>query len=323
VGVSGAGAGAINTITTRVRTFIEEDATDEMAGIQASGITLHAEDTSTISAVIGAGSLAAGFGSTGVAVSIGIAGAYNTISNDVAAFIVNAGDGVGTTNGGAITIEAFDNATINSLTAAASLSAAFGSTGVAVSGAGAAAVNVISNTTRAYLSNSTLDSAGAITMEALDSSTINAIVATATASIAGGATGVGVSIGGAFAMNLIGSELQRAGVQAYVKNSIVEAAGPLTQTATAAETIKAAVLAGSVAIAAGGVGVGVSGTGVLAINMISADIKAFIENSDIDAGSVTLTADDTSRIMAFAGSASVAEAGSGSACPSAFPLPPT
>jgi hypothetical protein len=67
-------------------------------------------------------------------------------------------------------------------------------------------------------------------------------------------------------------------------------------------------MAGSMAIAAGGVGVGVSGTGVLAVNMISADVKAFIEGSTVTAGSVSLQADDTSVIMAFGGSASVAAA---------------
>ena len=82
--------------------------------------------------------------------------------------------------------------------------------------------------------------------------------------------GVGVSIGGAFATNLIGSESQRAGAQAYVQNSTITATGALAQTATGAQTVRAAVLAGSAAIAAGGVGVGVSGTGVVAVNMITA-----------------------------------------------------
>ena len=42
--------------------------------------------------------------------------------------------------------------------------------------------------------------------------------------------------------------------------------------------------------------------------MISTDIKAYIEDSTVEAGSVSLTADDTSQIMAFAGSASAAAA---------------
>ena len=304
VGVSGAGAGAVNTITTDVKAFIEGDGA---TGINAGSVALKAEDTSTISAVTGAASLAAAFGAVGVGVSIGVAGAYNEIGNDVAAYIYNADTGVKTTGGGAITVEAVEAATISSLTSAASLGVAIGAVGVAVSGAGAAATNVILNTTNAYLLDSTIDSADAVTLNASDTSTINAIVATTTAAIAGGAVGVGVSIGGAFATNLIGLEAERAGVQAYVGNSAIDAVGTLSVTATADETIKAAVLAGSVAIAPGAVGVGVSGTGVLAINAINADIKAFIENSDsIETGSVALTADDTSRIMADAGAASVA-----------------
>ena len=59
--------------------------------------------------------------------------------------------------------------------------------------------------------------------------------------------------------------------------------------------------------------------------MIAADIQAFIENSTVMAGSVSLTADDTSRIMAFAGSGSVAAAlaASGWRCPSGFRWPTT
>jgi hypothetical protein len=312
VSVAGAGAGAVNIITTYVKAFIEGDGTGAKS-ISAGSVTVRAEDTSRISAVTGAASLAAAFGGVGVAVSIGVAGAYNMISNDVAAYIYNAGDVAGgvvgvTTTGGDITVQAIEAATINSLTAAASLAVTIGGVGVSVSGAGAAASNVILTTTEAYVLDSNLDSDGGVTISASDTSTINAVVLASTAAIAGGGVGVGVSIGASFAGNFVGSELNYAGAKSYVRNSTITADGAFVQTATAAETIRSAVIAASVAIAPGGVGVGVSGTGVLAINMITADIKAYVDNSTITAGSVSVTADDTSQIMAFAGSASVAAA---------------
>jgi hypothetical protein len=176
-------------------------------------VAIRAEDTSSISAITGAASLAAGFGGVGVAVSIGVSFAFNEVANDIAAYLHHADTGVRTTEG-AITVQATEAAAINSVTFAASLGVAIGGVGVSVSGAGAAATNFIFNTTDAYVSNSVLDSAGGVTVDASDRSTINAVVAAQTASIAGGAVGVGVSIGGAFATNLIGSEFQRAGARA-------------------------------------------------------------------------------------------------------------
>ena len=299
VSVSGAGAGAVNIITTYVKAFIEGDGTGTKV-ISAGSATIHAEDRSRITALTGAASLAAAFGGVGVAVSIGVAGAYNQISNEVAAFIYNAGnvagDVVGVTTTGDITVQAIEAATINSLTAAASLAVAIGGVGVAVSGAGAAASNVILTTTEAYVVESVLSTtvSGNVTISASDTSTINAIVLASTAAIAGGGVGVGVSIGAAFAGNFIGSVLNYAGAKSYVTDSKITAVGAYTQTTTAEQTIRSAVLATSVAFAAGGVGVGVAGTGAVAINMITAEIKATVENSTIKAGSVSVTADDTS-----------------------------
>jgi hypothetical protein len=244
VSISGAGAGAVNIITIDVKAFIEGDipiGDGETAGIKASSVTISAQDTSRISAVTGAASLAAGFGGVGVAVSIGVAGAYNQISNEVAAYIADANDGVKTT-GGDITIQAIEAATINSLTAAASLAIAIGGVGVAISGAGAAATNVIMTTTEAYVLNSNLDSSGGVTISASDTSTINAIVLATTAAIAGGGVGVGVSIGASFAGNFIGSALNPAGAQSYVTDSEITAVGAFTQTTTADQTIRSAVL---------------------------------------------------------------------------------
>jgi len=312
VGVSAAGAGAvaINTITTDVKAFIEGDG---LTGIHAGSVSISAEDTSSITAITGAASLAAAFGGVGVAISIGIAGAYNEISNDVAAYIYNADNGVTTTTGG-VTIDAVEAATINALTAAASLGVGIGAVGVAVSGAGAGATNIILTRTNAYVANSSIVSAGDVTLDASDSATINATVATSSAALAGGAVGVGVSIGVSVAQNLIGYNLFGTRlpmqVRAYAINSSITAGDDLIQTATANETIRATVLAGSAAISAGAVGVSGSGAGAGVANKVAAEVKSFIENATgtgIDAGGdIVLTAHDTSTISATAGAASMA-----------------
>ncbi len=83
---------------------------------------------------------------------------------------------------------------------------------MAVSGAGAAAVNSILNRTNAYVEDSTITTTGTegdMTIAATDSSSIEATVGAVAASFAGGGTGVGVSIGAAFALNTIGFDLPR------------------------------------------------------------------------------------------------------------------
>ena len=212
--------------------------------------------------------------------------------------------------------------TINVISAAASLAAGFGgTTGVAISGAGAVAQNVVLTRTNAFVDSSKLSSAGDVTISAASDSLITSTVAAASLAIGGGGTtGVGVSIGIAVARNFIGwtpsGSEPRGEVQAYIRDSSVLAADDLTLTAFASQTIHSVVLAGSAAVAAGGTaGIGVSGSGVFAENRIGIDVKAFIDGDTAIGGGVTegiladhvtLTALDTSTITALAGAASLA-----------------
>jgi len=312
VSVAGAGVGAMNLISANVRSYIDGDGD----GIKAGSISLNADDTSTIKAITGAATLAAGFGGTGVAVAIGVAVAHNGISNDISSFITSAENSVSTTSG-AITISAKESSSISTVTTAASVSIAIGGTGVAVSGAGAAATNSIQTRTNAYVEDSVLSTtgiAGDVIIEATDSSIIDATVAAVAVAVAGGGTGVGVSIGAALASNMIGYDLllgfipikDAAQVRAYVENATITATGDVKLTAMADEAITSRILSGSVAIAAGGVGVGVGGSGVIAVNLIATDINAYISgSSNVTGKSVILNADDTSRIMAYAGAAAI------------------
>ncbi|MHC4993053.1 MAG: hypothetical protein ACYTGC_18935, partial [Planctomycetota bacterium] len=115
--------------------------------------------------------------------------AWTLVDGEGASFVIRDAGGV----------LAVSQATISAVSAAASLAASFGgTTGVALSGAGAEATNVVVNKTNAYLSNSRVTSAGDVNLAALGTSGITATVVAASAAIGGGGTtGVGASIGAA------------------------------------------------------------------------------------------------------------------------------
>ena len=82
-----------------------------------------------------------------------------------------------------------------------------GTTGVAVSGAGAESTNIILTRANALAKNSHLHSAGGVSFEATMTGVIDAKVIAASVAVgAGGTTGVGASIGIAVARNFIGWE---------------------------------------------------------------------------------------------------------------------
>ncbi len=312
IGLSGAGAAALNRSSSLIRAYIDGDGA---TGIRASSVHLKADDESKITANVGAASLAAGFGGVGVAFSIGVGIGYNEIRNQVEAAIKNADQGV-TTTSGFIKVESIENASIEATASAASISAAIaGSVGVGISGAGAVALNVILTTNNAHVDYSNLNSASDVILSATDTASIHAFITTASASIAvGGVAGVGASIGLSVAENFIGYTLDGtrtpAQNQAYVFNSSVLAAGALTITSFSNSDIHAYVNSGSVAAAGGAyAGVAVSGAGTFSENMVATLVTAYIDGdgaTGIRANSVSLSAHDTSTINAEAGSASLA-----------------
>src|SRR5258706_9116455 len=118
-----------------------------------------------------------------------------------------------------------------------------GPAGIAVSGAGADATNVILNKPNAYVLDSTIVSARDVLIGASDNSTISATVATASLAIgAGGAGGVGASIGASLAENLIrwtrNGTASPAEVQAYVRDSSIQATRDLPLTPAAPGTLR-------------------------------------------------------------------------------------
>lgn len=319
-GLSGSGSGVVtlNKIATLVKAFVDGDGA---TGIEAKSATLTATDSSKIKADAGAASIAvAAASTTGGSLSIGVAVASNLITNEVEASVNNA-DNSFKTNIGAISLSATSSPTIEAVSVAASIAVgAAGTTGVGISGAGAAAINTILTKTNAYIKNSEVTSAGAVTLSASNTATINAKIAAVSAAVGGGGTtGVGVSIGAAVANNYIGydGETTRlpAEVQAYIQNSAVNAKGALGLSAINGGSITAGVGAGSAAVSGGGTtGVAASGSGVVTLNKIATLVKAFVDGDrakGIQSTTATLTAKDTSTITADAGAASLAIGGGG------------
>jgi len=209
--------------------------------------------------------------------------------------------------------------TISAVSAAASVAVGIGGTVcVAVAGAGAVAQNVVLGTTKAYAEDSVLHSAGNVSLSADSSSGINSTVLALAAAVGGGSTvGVGASIGVAVARNFIGwtpgaDAATAMQVQAYLEDTPVVAAGDLSLKSLADQTISSFVLAGSVAVGVGAAaGIGAAGSGVFAENRIGVDVGSAILGTGLapvqtDAASLSLHADDTSLITAFAGAIAVA-----------------
>ncbi|HRX79853.1 MAG TPA: hypothetical protein P5307_12370, partial [Pirellulaceae bacterium] len=201
---------------------------------------------------------------------------------------------------------------ITVVSAAASVGVAIGGeAGVSVAGAGAVSQNVILSKTNAYVDNSVLKSAGDVHIESKGQSEIAALVASESISAGGGGgtAGVGVGIGISVARNFIGWQPDGtenpAEIRSRITNSSIDAvAGKLTLTADASQAINALVVAGSGAVGVGGVaGVAVAGSGVFAENRIGVDVDAAISGDGakgIQAGQITLTANDHSTIASLA-----------------------
>lgn len=212
----------------------------------------------------------------------------------------------------------FEVMTINAISAAAALAIAGGSTGIAVAGAGALSLNYVTSNVKSRISGSVVVSAGDIGITADMKSGINSAVLAAAISAGFGSTGVGVSIGAALAFNYVGkgfAGLSDGGsVEAYAEDSRLQAADALIITADNAAQINSVAFAGAVAIAAGSTGVAVSGSGVVVQNWVDIDTAAYISGDGaasgslpgIQAGSITVAADGTGEINAFAAAVSVA-----------------
>ena len=239
--------------------FVDGDGAD---GIVADSIALTATDTSTIKADVAAASVAAAFGLVAASVSVGIALSRNTIANRVEASISGADDGV-SARAGTITLSAQEATTIASFTIAVSV-AISGGLGFAVSGAGAAATNLVRSTVTAFAADTSVISAtGDVVLSAKDSSSVSADLPAAAV-----AAGV-VAVAGAVAVthNTIDTT-----VDAHITAAdVTSSGGDVVVRSQSAETVFAETL--SVAIA---VGIGVAVAAVEATSIIDGTTQAYL-----------------------------------------------
>ncbi|MCA9220001.1 MAG: hypothetical protein KDA71_06710, partial [Planctomycetales bacterium] len=212
VAISGAGVQAKNSVRTNVKAFIDGDGVTgpaAAAAIRAADVGIHSRDDSRIDAIGGALAIAAGLGvAGGGALSVGVAVAENRITNITESYVSGVDSVLETTGaGGAVDIDATSGGNIDATVASLSLAiGGGGAVGLAFSGSGAAARNIISNRTNAFISdNSIIDADGNIDLDASSNKQIDAttIAASAAAGV-GGAAGIGASIGVALARNFIG-----------------------------------------------------------------------------------------------------------------------
>ena len=326
-----------NKVSVRV---VAEIAGASSVRTQSGGVTVTALDHTEIISNSAAASVSAAIGtSTATSIAVGIAVAYNRVANEVTARIADVASL--TTGGSFVTVTATDSATIRALTVAVAVAlAAGGGTSLAVSGGGAIAFNGITTKTNASVERSTLGvdtttRVGAVTVTAMGTSVIQALVAAVAASVAIGQNGVAVAIGASIALNLIGYDLfgdpdinvedaedasgfligtpNSAQVRARIIDTTIWSSGALLLTATAAQTIDALVAAGAVGIAGGDSGIGISVAGAFAGNRIRTDVEASIsdptrgaQRDTVTVGSASVGASSTSGIRAFSGAASIA-----------------
>ena len=314
VGVAGAGSVATNAIIADVRALISGNGPTDAAitGISASGVTLSATDSSSILAVAIGASVAAGFaGTVGVSLAIAISLGFNEIDNRIEATITGVSDGV-TARAGNVDLSAESRNAITAVAVAASVALAGGIVGASISGAGAAATNVILSRTRASVSTSVVTATGDgvdtghVRIDASDRSSILAVIVAASAAIAGGFVAGGLSIGVSIARNFIGWKPgsgdslteQASQVHAFLSATNVDADGDVTVEAVSEATIDAIILAISVAIAGGAGAIALTGAGSSADNRISTDVRAYAAGGAVTAAVDAGIAGDHLQIVA-------------------------
>ena len=204
VGVAGAGASSVNEIAALVAAYIDGDGA---TGITAASVGLTAQDTSTIHALTGAASIAASIGGTAsVSGAIGVALAWNTIANDVEAYIAHADSRVNTgSRRQARSRSPPPRARRSTRGRRRPRSRSRPAASPSPSAAPAPqATNVILTRANAHIDASTVTRGSAVTLHAADTATIEARVLAVAAAVGAGGAGVGVAIGASVARNFIG-----------------------------------------------------------------------------------------------------------------------
>ncbi|WP_457423984.1 right-handed parallel beta-helix repeat-containing protein [Roseateles sp. P5_E7] len=261
-----AGSAEGNVINNTTRAGIGGSGT-----INANAVRVSASDTSELDTDTGA--LAAS--------TVGAAGASvaaNIMNNTVEAFIAGA---TVTTDDGNVVVGATSSYDVDAL--ALGLSAA----GL-VAGVGSVSVNMLTNTTSASIrGGAVIESAGTVSLDADDNSTVQA-------NSGGLAVSLGAGVGASAALNTLDNT-----VEAYTDDADIEANGDISIDATSANDVDAL----AIAFGAGGI---VGGFASVTINTVTTTTDASIRTGGtIDAPAIRLSARDDSVLDADSGGLAV------------------
>ena len=281
------------------------------SNIDAAGaLTLDAVSNQSIHATVIAGSVALSGGVVGASVSGAGAGAENRVAMQVQACMEGDKQGRGI-SAASVDLNASDNATIESLTGAVSVAAAFGALGASLSIGVGIAHNIVDNDITSYIRDidaSVTTTTGSITLDAHESATIVAQAFAAAAAVGLGGVGIALSGAGVFAGNTILGD-----VDASAGNSVLESAGDVILQAQNISEIHAATLGISVAVGAGvAAGIGVSIGAAIAGNTITSGVHAYLLDSAVTAaGDLDVRATASQTIDAAVNAVSVAASAGG------------
>ncbi len=308
---SGAGAGSGNYIHNTIQAYVQD-----CDSLQAQSLSVTATDASQISALSIAVALSVALADVlglTTAVSMGGSATVNQVGNDVEAFLDHSTVAVID----AIDIQAVESSTIKTQSVGAAFATSVASGGISAAGAGAGAVstNTISNVVSASIKDGTSVEQlgdGNVTVQALDSASIDASADGGALALgaAGLGIGVGLAVGASVAVNSISDQ-----VVADIDDSSVSTIGGLSVTATTQNSTDALVIALSISLGVSGggaapipIGVAASGAGAGATNSVQDTVQAAVENgSSVTAqGNVEVVSADTSSVDANVAAGSLA-----------------
>jgi hypothetical protein len=301
--VTVAGSVSLNTITTDTEAYLRDVNVTRVLGsneFDVEGSTsLDASDTSAILAIGGglAITVTAG-GSSPLALTIGVAGAGNTIDSTVKAFL----DHSALVNEGNVEVTADSAPSISAYTFAGALTAQVsGGGGFSGTGAGAGSINDITSTVAAVIEGSSnVTAGGSLGLTATDAPSITANAGGFGLALTTGGNAVDVAIGASFAENQITGDV-RAAIDAStaVAGTSIDVSASTDGAAIHALTIGAS-LDPDVGQRAG---VLLSGAGAVSDNIIHNTVEALVEGGSsvtTTNGDVSLSATDNSTIAAQA-----------------------
>ncbi|HSH15040.1 MAG TPA: hypothetical protein VLD18_03330, partial [Verrucomicrobiae bacterium] len=300
---SGAVGAAIadNFIGGTVEAVIQDADTEILDPLESSvsavgPITLLADNTSTIDAILAtaAGSVSVGSGN----VNLALAGAVSVTSNEVTSEVLSGIDN-SDVSGGSVSVTSNAGSEINANTVAIALSVAAGSGTVTLSGAFALALaeNSIGGSTQALIRNGSIieNTVGNVDVTVTDSASISSNVIAAAVAVSASSGSVSGSL--ALAVSLADNLIEGASRASIIGSEVTSTAGGVTVTTLVDNAINAVAAAASVSVAAStSVGVSISGAGAWARNVMTNEVEASIVNfSTVDAnGAVSVITVDSS-----------------------------